>query len=653
MDGFLIVIRCLIQLEKVVVFVTPLGISILDVNEYYEGEECYYSSYTDTSNPNNTNGNSVSSSFSHISKLGISTYKNPKNCYELIRKDNKNKVGVYCWFNLVNGKFYIGSSNHLHLRLSHYYKNSYYSARPNTLIVRALSRYGMENFSLIILEYTTPDYVINYEQKLEYNINPIAGKSNCFNIFIFFKFSGGGGSYSFSISPSHSHSLKLAFPTNIQLRKSYSTSAIVQLAAEKIKLNPWWLTGFVDGEGCFKLSVVERTEMKTGWGVRLFFSIGLHEKEIALLEKIQLFLGVGWITKHGVESVQFQVQSIKEIAKIIEHISIYPLITQKHADYSLWKKAFYLIQNKEHLTKEGLEQIVAIKVYQNRGLSPKLKSYFSNVISVERPLVENPKILDPNWLAGFTNGEGCFFIVIYKSESYKLKEAVQLKFILVQHVRDEQLMRNIQKYLDCGNLLKKRDTLHLTVSNFKDIVEKIIPFFKKYPIQGVKSEDFQDFCKVAELMKSKKHLTTLGLEQIRKIKAGMNTGRKSNKHTLESKIKMRKMRLGRKHSEETKQFMSESRKGVNNPFYGKTHSEKSLALLIVAAKNRKKLPVPGIEVEITDLESNITTTYESIRKAASAINSDIKSLSRREKSQIKKGINTPYRDRYIIVFKRP
>ena len=116
---------------------------------------------------------------------------------------------------------------------------------------------------------------------------------------------------------------------------------------------------------------------------------------------------------------------------------------------------------------------------------------------------------------------------------------------------------------------------------------------------------------------------------------------------------MANIALGRKHSEETKQFMSESRKGVNNPFYGKTHSEKSLALLRVAAKNRKKLPVPGIEVEITDLESNITTTYESIRKAASAINSDIKSLSRREKSQIKKGINTPYRDRYIIIFKRP
>lgn len=46
-----------------------------------------------------------------------------------------------------------------------------------------------------------------------------------------------------------------------------------------------------------------------------------------------------------------------------------------------------------------------------------------------------------------------------------------------------------------------------------------------------------------------------------------------------------------------------------------------------AALNRSKLSKPGVEVEITDLQTNIITTYESIRKAAKAINSDIKSLS--------------------------
>lgn len=115
---------------------------------------------------------------------------------------------------------------------------------------------------------------------------------------------------------------------------------------------------------------------------------------------------------------------------------------------------------------------------------------------------------------------------------------------------------------------------------------------------------------------------------------------------------MRDAALGRKHTEKVRLAMSESRKGKNNPFYGKTHSEKSLALLKAAAANREKTPVPGIEVEITDLETKLTTAYESIRKAARAIDSDIKSIIRREKSQLEKGINTPYRNRYMIVIIR-
>jgi hypothetical protein len=59
-------------------------------------------------------------------------------------------------------------------------------------------------------------------------------------------------------------------------------------------------------------------------------------------------------------------------------------------------------------------------------------------------------IPDPQWLAGFTSGEGCFFIVIQKSKDTKLGEAVQLKFILVQHSRDEQLMRSLIEYFKCG-----------------------------------------------------------------------------------------------------------------------------------------------------------------------------------------------------------
>jgi LAGLIDADG endonuclease len=61
--------------------------------------------------------------------------------------------------------------------------------------------------------------------------------------------------------------------------------------------------------------------------------------------------------------------------------------------------------------------------------------------------------------------------------------------------------------------------------SFKDNYEKILPFLHKYPILGVKAQDFEDWQKVAEMIKSKEHLTNEGFEQIRKITARMNKGR--------------------------------------------------------------------------------------------------------------------------------
>jgi hypothetical protein len=100
------------------------------------------------------------------------------------------------------------------------------------------------------------------------------------------------------------------------------------------------------------------------------------------------------------------------------------------------------------------------------------------------------------------------------------------------------------------------------------------------------------------------------------------------KHTLESLEKMKNRVI----SSETKTKMSLSakerlkREGIMGPFAGKHHAESSLALLSAAARNRVIPPVPGIKVEVTDSETNITITYDSIRKAADALNSDIKTL---------------------------
>jgi len=118
-------------------------------------------------------------------------------------------------------------------------------------------------------------------------------------------------------------------------------------------------------------------------------------------------------------------------------------------------------------------------------------------------------------------------VKITASKTHSVGFKVLLVFELTQHMRDERLMRSLIELLQCGKIYRSRNTFVFHVTKLSDVNEKIIPFFKKYPIIGVKALDFADWCKVAELMKEKKHLTAEGLQEIKQIKAGMNTGRKN------------------------------------------------------------------------------------------------------------------------------
>ena len=220
-------------------------------------------------------------------------------------------------------------------------------------------------------------------------------------------------------------------------------------------------------------------------------------------------------------------QSIKDLQIIILHFENYPLITQKRADYLLFKQVFDLIKNKDHLTQKGLDKIIALKAVQNNGLSKNLQKEFSNIVPADIPKIINKKIFNPNWLAGFVNGDGSFGIKIQNSITTNSGYIISLQFRIYQHVKDELLFQSFEKYLNCGKVYKHSTKfISFSVFKFSEIVDKIIPFFQKYPLQGIKSKDFTDFCSAADLIKNKSHLTDEGLNKIRVLKEGINTGRK-------------------------------------------------------------------------------------------------------------------------------
>ena len=109
-------------------------------------------------------------------------------------------------------------------------------------------------------------------------------------------------------------------------------------------IDPWFVTGFADGEGSFSVSIYKNAEFKVGWRVLLNFSIGLNEKDQTLLQEIKNYFSVGSINwKHGIKTIQFRVVSIENLQIILNHFDKYPLITNKWADYQLFKQIFQII----------------------------------------------------------------------------------------------------------------------------------------------------------------------------------------------------------------------------------------------------------------------------------------------------------------------
>lgn len=88
-------------------------------------------------------------------------------------------------------------------------------------------------------------------------------------------------------------------------------------------------------------------------------------------------------------------------------------------------------------------------------------------------------------------------------------------------------MEKIVEYFGSGKIYKYsgKSAVSLTIVDFADITNIIVPFFNKNPIIGIKLYDYLDWCKIHSLMINRSHLTVEGINSIREIKSGMNRGR--------------------------------------------------------------------------------------------------------------------------------
>jgi hypothetical protein len=133
--------------------------------------------------------------------------------------------------------------------------------------------------------------------------------------------------------------------------------------------------------------------------------------------------------------------------------------------------------------------------------------------------------LNPNWVVGFTDGEGCFHIAINPRHEMTTGFQVLPEFTLVQHRRDEQLLHKLKAFFGCGVVRSNHgDRLAYRVRSIEHLLTRILPFFETHPLRTRKHLDFLKFRDVVLMMKDQEHLNEDGLVAIRKIAAKMNSG---------------------------------------------------------------------------------------------------------------------------------
>ena len=315
--------------------------------------------------------------------------------------------------------------------------------------------------------------------------------------------------------------------------RSYSSLAKSNTLTDKVtnnksNINPWFITGLVDAEGSFTVSVLKSSSTKTSWAVNARFKITAHISDLDLMLNLKKFFGkdIGKVIIFK-DTCTYRVDKLKDIFEvIIPHFDKYPLATQKLADYMLFKEIASLMKNKEHLTLDGLKKVLSYKASLNLGLSEELKNMFSNIEAVKRPLIIDKDIPSPYWVAGFTTGDGSFYLTIRANKLNEISRT-DIGFSITQHSRDMLLLEKFLAFFNCGRIKKdSRYSVHYyVVTNVKDITDKIIPFFNKYNTIGVKSLNFADWREGAEIIKTKAHLSKAGFEQIRTIQSRMNSKR--------------------------------------------------------------------------------------------------------------------------------
>jgi LAGLIDADG endonuclease len=122
-----------------------------------------------------------------------------------------------------------------------------------------------------------------------------------------------------------------------------------------------WLAGFSDADASFQIKVLNRGNKIE---VRLNFQI--EQKKDSILLLIKTFLGGNIGYRKSQDTYYYGSTSFGSAKNVVNYFDYFHLLSSKHINYLKWRKAYLIIQNRDHLNKDGLNKIIKLKSTMNR-----------------------------------------------------------------------------------------------------------------------------------------------------------------------------------------------------------------------------------------------------------------------------------------------
>ena len=142
-----------------------------------------------------------------------------------------------------------------------------------------------------------------------------------------------------------------------------------------MELNPDWVVGFVDGEGCFFVGVQRNPTVKIGYQVIPEFRVVQHARDLDVLHALKRFFGFGRVCRNHDERWEFRVRRLEHLREVARFFSEHSLRTKKRVDASKFKDVLRMMEDGRHLTESGLNEIVKLAASMNTGDRPRSRAF--------------------------------------------------------------------------------------------------------------------------------------------------------------------------------------------------------------------------------------------------------------------------------------